>query len=91
MGYWKRGPRLPDEYSEGWEKDESISTEHAFWMMGHESGYNACKWDYAIADVDDADPNAPNELNRLRQENEAFRMLEDARNRVADKDFDPPK
>lgn len=75
MGYWRKGPRLPDEYTKDWDYPD-ISNERAFWMMGHESGYHQCEWDNGIGPPFREDgAERGNELKRLQQENEAYRAL----------------
>lgn len=85
MGYWRAGPRLPDEYTKDWDYPE-ISNERAFWMMGHESGYRACQFDYGLDDFNSdgevGPKEGPNEFERLKQENTALRGLLEANVRV---------
>lgn len=78
MGHWREGPRLPDEYSEGWDVP-GVDVNRAFWMMGHESGYRACQYENGI---DTETKDGKNSLDHLRQENTALRGLLEANVRV---------
>lgn len=81
MGYWREGPRLPDEYSAGWDVS-GIDVHRAFWMMGYESGYSMCEWDNGINNSVEDGAERGSELKRLQQENTSLRGLLEANVRV---------